>query len=211
MTPEKGGRAVIVAAGPMESYSFFKAEEADFVIGADGGYRHAAKLGLTPDILIGDFDSLQGERPQHLEVLQFPAEKDETDLQLAMTVAIEKGYKEIWILGAMGGRVDHFLGNIGLLTWAAERGVRAVLESADTRVQLVSEAARILKRENFYLSLLPVSGDATISVQGVKYPTENKKFRMGDTLGISNEIVADAAELVVHEGRILVVESFRND
>ncbi len=207
MTPKHTARAVILAAGPMESYAFFKAEPTDFVICADGGYRHAERLGLTPHILLGDFDSFSGKRPEHLKVLQFPAEKDETDLQLAMTVAIEKGYKCLWILGAMGGRVDHFLGNIGLLSWAAARDVYAVLESADTRVQLVEKTARILKRESFYLSLLPVSGDAIVSVRGVKYPAENKKFRAGDTLGISNEIVDDVAEISVHEGTILVVES----
>lgn len=206
MMAKKEPRAVLMAGAAVKDYDFFTPMPDDFVICADGGYRHALRLGIVPKVLVGDFDSLEAPRPSGAEILQFPPEKNETDLQLAMQCAIDRGYRHIYVLGAFGGRVDHFLGNISLMKWATDRGATVVMEDANTRLYMTKSKLFVPKSENRYLSILPFSGDAQVSLKGVKYPAEKTWFLSGETLGISNEITADAAEIIVHAGMVLVMD-----
>lgn len=205
MKEKKEGRCVIMAGGPISDYSFYKPQKADFVICADSGYRHADHMQITPHVLLGDFDSIK-EIPEEIERITYPAEKDETDLQIAISHALRMGYREIYIIGAFGGRCDHFLGNIGLLYWAKQKGASVLMEDAATSVRLVSDSLTLPAKKNCYLSLIPFFGDANVSVSGVKYSLQNHKMQMGDTLGISNEFTDSIAEINVHRGLILVLE-----
>ncbi|MBQ7032328.1 MAG: thiamine diphosphokinase [Clostridia bacterium] len=205
MNGEKS-RAVIMAGADISDYSFFTPLSGDYVICADRGYLHAKTLGISPDILLGDFDSLDIPLPENTEKIIFPAEKDETDLQIAISHAMSQGFEEVYVIGATGGRTDHFLGNIALLHWAKKRGCRVILEDADTHIQLLSGALTLQRRTDFYLSLIPFAGDAVVSVSGVKYPLAHAVLPLGDTLGISNEITADEASITVHHGEVLVLQ-----
>ena len=205
MKAEKRGRAVIMAGGPISDYSFYTPQKDDYVICADSGYRHAEALGIIPDILLGDFDSI-AEMPQEVEILRFPAEKDETDLQIAICHAREKGFSDIYVIGAFGGRLDHFLGNVCLLHWAQNQGADVIMQDADTLVRLVSEDVALPRKKQHYLSVIPFFGDATVSITGVKYPLEKHNMLAGDTLGISNEFKSDVAHISVHSGKVLVIE-----
>ncbi len=198
-------RAVIFAGAPGGDYSFFAPSEGDYVICADRGYTYARKLGIVPDFLLGDFDSIEEPLPEGIPRETFPAEKDETDLQLAISHALSKGYREMYVLGAIGGRVDHFLGNIGLIKWAKDRGGILSMEDADTYICPVFSEAVFKKHPNRYFSVLPFYGDAVVSVSGTKYTATRAKIAAGDTLGISNEITEDAAHVRVHEGSALVL------
>ncbi len=200
-------RAVIMAGADIKDYTFYKPLDTDFLICADRGYRHCKKLGLVPDVLLGDFDSLDIPLPDGIERHTYPSEKDETDLQLAIDFAIKKGFKEIYCIGVFGGRCDHFLGNIGLMKWAKDRGASLTFEDSDTYMFLLSGEVTLSKRENHYLSLIPFFEDATVSLSGTKYTAENALLRVGDTLGISNEITADFASITVHFGSLLVLLS----
>ena len=182
-----------MAGADIKDYSFYKPLGTDFIICADRGYRHCKALGLVPDVLLGDFDSLDIPLPEGIERHTYPAEKDETDLQLAIDFAIKKGFKEIYCIGVFGGRCDHFLGNIGLMKWAKDRGANLVFEDSDTYMFLLSGEVTLSKRENHYLSLIPFFEDATVSLKGTKYAAEEAVLRVGDTLGISNEIKEDFA------------------
>ena len=195
MQTDKKGRAVIFAAAPGGEYSFFTPLEGDYIICADRGYTYARKLGIVPDYLLGDFDSIEEPLPEGIPIETFPAEKDEKDLQLAISHALSKGYREIYVLGAIGGRVDHFLGNIGLIRWTKDRGGILSMEDADTYICPVFGEAVFQKRPNRYFSVLPFYGDAVISVTGTKYTATRAKIAAGDTLGISNEITEDAAKV----------------
>ena len=199
-------RAVIFAGAPLSDHSFFTAYEGDYYICADRGYLMAKALGIRPDILLGDFDSLGEPIPSGIPYMQFPAEKDETDLQLAIDHAISRGFAEVYVLGAFGGRVDHFLGNIALMRWALSRGAVVIMENADTFMRLVEGEAVFPKRENRYFSVIPFFGDAVVSISGTKYTAERAKIALGDTLGISNEITEAAAKITVHEGCALVLQ-----
>lgn len=209
-------RAVIMAGADIIDYSFYKPLGADFIICADRGYRHCVALGLVPDVLLGDFDSLDIPLPDGIERHTYPSEKDETDLQLAIDYAINKGFKEIYCIGVFGGRCDHFLGNIGLMKWARDRGASLTFEDSDTYMFLLSGEVTLSKRENHYLSLIPFFEDATVTLKGTKYPAENVTFRVGDTLGLSNEIMEDAAQISIQKGSALVMlckadRKLRND
>lgn len=202
----KKNRAVIMAAAEITEYSFYTPEPGDFAICADRGYVHALKLGITPDILLGDFDSLEMPLPPKVEIRTYPAEKDETDLQIAISCALEKGFENILVIGATGGRTDHFLANVFLLHWAKERGAAVVLEDETTRIRLLEGCMTLENRKNTYLSLLALCGDAQVSVSGVKYPLERAILPFGSTLGVSNEFAEEHACIEVHRGSVLVLE-----
>ena len=147
-----------MAGAGISDYSFYTPMEGDFVICADSGFLHAKRLGIQPAVVLGDLDSLDTAVPENIEKVIFPREKDETDLQLAVDFALSKGYHRLYVIGAFGGRVDHFLGNIGLMKWAGERGGSMIMEEEGTRMQLITGpdgSLSIKKRENFYLSVIP--------------------------------------------------------
>ena len=99
-----------------------------FVICADSGYKHVKKLGLRPDIIVGDFDSYKGKLPENAEIIRTVPEKDDTDTLMALKIAIERGYREIWLYGALGGeRFDHSIANLQLMLYAREQGARLIL------------------------------------------------------------------------------------
>lgn len=203
---EKDRRAVIMAGADITDYSFYTPLSGDYVICADRGYLHAQKLGVTPAVLLGDFDSIESPLPKHAEILRYPAEKDETDMQLAIRYAAEAGFKKLYGIGASGGRTDHFLANIGLLHKARLLGCEMVLEDVDTRLRLLNGTLTLPRRDNFYLSVIPFPGDAVVSLAGVKYPLSEATLTVGDTLGISNEIISDTATIYVHKGSALILE-----
>ncbi len=199
-------RAVIMAGADVLEYSFYTPLPDDYIICADRGYRHAVALGIVPDVLLGDFDSIDVPMPIGCEILKYPAEKDETDLQLAIFHALSRGYTNLYVVGAFGGRTDHFLGNVCLMKWAKERGATLVLEDCDTCMFLLSDSVTLPRKENRYLSIIPFFEDAVISMSGVKYPVEKAHFSVGDTLGISNEITSDAAHIKVYSGTALLLQ-----
>ncbi|MBE7025636.1 MAG: thiamine diphosphokinase [Ruminococcaceae bacterium] len=203
---EKKNRAVIMAGADISDYSFYTPLSGDYVICADRGYIHAMRLGITPDVILGDFDSLETALPSDGEIYTYPAEKDETDLQLAVSHALKHGYRRVLVIGATGGRADHFLANVYLMHWAKERGCEMVIEDSDTRIYLLEDSLSLPRRKNVYLSLLPFSGDAVVSLSGVKYPLDETTITLGSTLGISNEIIADEATVRIHRGRVLLLE-----
>ncbi len=203
---EKDRRAVIMAGADITDYSFYTPLSGDYVICADRGYLHARKLGVTPAVLLGDFDSLGEPVPENVKVLQFPAEKDETDLQIAIRHAVDAGFKKIYGIGTQGGRTDHFLANIGLLQRARLWGCEMILEDCDSRIRLLHGSLTLPRRKNFYLSVIPFPGDAVVSLSGVKYPLSAATLTVGDTLGISNEIISETATVCVHTGAALILE-----
>lgn len=187
------------------------------LIAADSGLEVFERLGMTPDIAAGDFDSLTekklledfGERS--CEIHRFPREKDYTDMRLACELALEHFCDKIVILGATGSRLDHVLANMFLLRYLLERGTEGVILDPNNRIRCVGEGKYILfKKEAYasYISFLPVSGDKTVlSLKGFKYNTDRLVLNGSDIITVSNEIEEDYAELTVIDGVLLVVES----
>ncbi|MCL5046484.1 MAG: thiamine diphosphokinase [Actinobacteria bacterium] len=132
--PEVERRAVVFANGRIGDYERLRGliRDDDWIICADGGAGHALKMGLSPDVLIGDFDSLDGDIVEEIsragaEVLRVPTEKDQTDTQLALDLALSRGAREILVLGAIGDRLDHTMANILLLPKLAVHGANVTM------------------------------------------------------------------------------------
>ncbi|MFL5677919.1 MAG: thiamine diphosphokinase [Chloroflexota bacterium] len=194
----------------------------DLVIAADGGARHAARLGVTLDLWVGDGDSLGDEGIADLAaggvpIERSPAEKDQTDLELAVDAALARGAGGLVIVGALGGeRVDHALANVGLLARADLAGRPVVLLDGTARLSLVRAPDRaggpvraILAGEpGTTVSLLPVGGDVTgVTTDGLVYPLDDEPLLLGSARGVSNVVARSGASVTVRHGFLLVVGS----
>ena len=214
-------RAVIYTGGEiLPDRVAFRTSPDDLVIAADTGLRAGLTFGARPALLLGDLDSLgvpAGERPAGLpagtEILRVPAEKDDTDTQLAVSVALERGADEMLIFGGFGGRPDHSLANLAILEDLARRGVPALLDSGRARARFVLPEAgtvTIPREARFrYLSLLP-AGERSVGVtlSGVRYPLSDAVlYRRRAGYSISNEITAPAAALSLRSGPLWVMEA----
>ena len=182
--------------------------EGDHVLCADGGWELARGMGVTPDLVIGDFDS--SEEPSGGPVVRVPVEKDDTDTMLCLKRGLAMGYDNYLIVGGFGGRVDHTLANLQTLRYAADRGARAVLCDGlrwATVVQggAVRVSADVLGGGPLKLSVFALDRECRgVTIRGAKWPIEDGAMTNGFPLGVSNEITGDFAEVGVREGALLV-------
>ena len=179
----------------------------DCVICADGGLEIAGSLGLTPDLLIGDYDS--GQLPENREVIRLPMEKDMTDSEAALDLAVSEGGENIIILGGLGGRFDHTMGNIGLLAKYCGRLHELAFVDGYNRVSMLEPGCYDIPKNNYrYMGLIAYGGSVKdLTLRGVKYPLTKYPLRDDTSLGVSNEITASAASLRFSAGRLLLVFS----
>ncbi len=199
---------VIVAAGEIHNYERARdfLRDDDFFIFCDGGLSHAGGLGIKPDVVVGDFDSCDANDlewwKQKSEIIQLPREKDDTDTLFAVKLAVERGYCDFVLLGAMGGRFDHALGNISILLYLNGLGKKALLIDDYSVMQIVD-----IEDACSYFSVLTVAGDVSgVNIKNAKYPLENARLTCDFQLGISNEVLpGKVAEVSVASGRVLVV------
>lgn len=196
-----------------EEYVIEKPEKGDLVIAADAGYLTAKKMGITPDILLGDFDTLGVENiPEGIECLRVPAEKNDTDTQLAVQVAAERGVWEIVIIGGLSGRIDHTLSTLAILEdlWERKAGrIYATLTDGKNRVRFIRNGGTILPRSQYrFFSLIAadplVKG---ITLEGCKYPLKNGRISRRNQWAVSNEITGNCALVEIKRGGVWVIES----
>lgn len=208
-------KAVLVCNGAMEDYAFHKEflDGADLIICVDGGARHFKNLGMLPHVLLGDFDSISGEEmdlfiKNGVEVVKFPVEKDFTDSELAITYAAEKGCTSLVILGGLGSRIDHSLANIFLLKKALDLGIKGIIANEANEVALVKDSIKMAREEGVKITLLPLFEKAEgVTTKGLYYPLGDATLELGQTWGVSNEFVAEEAEVFVKKGLLLVIKS----
>jgi thiamine pyrophosphokinase len=192
------------------------------VIAADGGYARARHLELAPGILLGDLDSIDPAlaataEADGVEIRRASPDKDESDTELALLAAIERGATRITVLGAFGGpRLDHALANVWLLAHPALAGVEVVLLDGGSRVRLLTGRHGALAAVAHSLpgpvgavvTLLPYAGDVLgITTHGFRYPLQDEPLRTGPARGLSNVRTAPDASVAIGAGRLLVVES----
>ena len=189
-------------------------KEEDLVIAADCGYENARSLGVKVSILMGDFDSfpegLQLEKlPEDIEIIEVPAEKDATDTQLAVGLAIERGADDIVIIGGLSGRIDHTMSNLSLLEDIAESRIHALYTDGQNRVRFIRSTSHLVARSEYrYLSLIAVDETVKgVTVEGCKYPLKNAKLSRGFQYAVSNEITGNCALITVKKGGVFVIES----
>ena len=181
-------------------------------IAADGGLAHMEQLGLTPDVILGDFDSL-GYVPQNAKV--FPVEKDDTDAMLAVRKGLEMGCDRFVLYGALEGpRLDHTVANFQTLQFLADRGARGYLVGKDSVVTVIKNGSLTLPaREKGVVSVFCLGKDAHgVNIQGLQYPLDKGTLTAGFPLGVSNHLIGEDAEISVEDGSLLILfplEAFR--
>jgi thiamine pyrophosphokinase len=179
--------------------------DSDFVIAADGGYAVLQKVGIKPDLVVGDFDSL-GYLPNHPHVVRHPVEKDDTDLALAAKEGLARGFRRFVFFGGVGGRLDHTLANLALLHRLSLNGYQGFLYGEGAVLTAITNATlTFCAPKGNTLSVFAVGADAHgVSLQGVKYPLESASLTPSIALGVSNEFTDRAACVSVQDGSLLL-------
>lgn len=218
-------RCLIISGGPLDlefAAGFIKRRSYDYIVAVDAGVDSCMRLGIRPDIAVGDFDTFGqkeilafGEK-SGLQTKTSCPEKDESDTELAFRLVIEAGYHEADILGATGGRLDHELSNFHLLLQAKKRGLSANYYDAKNRVRLLDAAVEpenVFSRDKLYgkyVSFLPLTEKVRgITLTGFRYPLIKKDISIleNPSLCVSNELVAERAVMTFEEGVLFCIES----
>jgi thiamine pyrophosphokinase len=194
----------IIGAGPFFGLPVPPAP-GDFIIAADGGYRHCQAAGLVPDLLLGDFDSL-GALPPAAEVKRFPVDKDDTDTMLAFKLGLDRGYRTFRLYGGTGGRMDHTLANLQGLAYLARRGAKGYLyDETFVFTALWNDSLDLPARPSGVFSVFALGADARgVSITGGRYPLEDGDLSPYFPLGVSNHFGGRPVRISVREGCLLV-------
>lgn len=195
----------IIGAGPFFGLPVPPAP-GDYVIAADGGYRHCQAAGLVPDLLLGDFDSLSDDLPPAAEVKRFPVDKDDTDSMLAVKLGLEKGFRTFRLYGGTGGRMDHTLANLQGLAYLAQRGARGYLyDQFFVFTALWNDCLDLPARDAGVFSVFALGETARgVTIRGGRYPLEDGELSPFFPLGVSNHFEGRPIEISVKQGCLLV-------
>ncbi len=179
----------------------------DAIICADGGLLIAEKLGLSPDYLIGDYDSM--DAPEDGNIIALPMEKDMTDTEAAIDLAVEKGFERITVLGGLGGRFDHTMGNIGMLAKYCGKLQHLAFVDGQNYIFMMEPGTITIPKNAFdYLGIISYGSQAeNVTLKGVKFPLTNHLLTNDTSLGVSNEILSDEAEISFTAGKLLIILS----
>jgi len=187
---------------------YLKRFKAPYIICADGAANFTRKIGLMPNIILGDMDSISDGTLSYykdLEIRRYPVCKDETDTELAINHAIEIGATEVIVFGALGTRMDHSLGNIYLLTRFLKPGIQGMIVDEKNSVFLIQDKKNLNLSMGTVISLLPLGGDVEgLNIQGFKYPITNGKMTLEHPYGISNVVIGKQQTISLKKGILLV-------
>ena len=197
---------LIISGG---DFSPFTVPAGAFVIACDRGYAYAQSCGVRPDLVVGDFDSYGGEVDAGIPVRKLPVEKDDTDTVSALRYALDRGCREITLVCALGGRLDHLLANLQAAVFAAKQGAALRILGEDTEILTLRQGSlRLPRKEGWSLSVFAAEDRCRgVSIRGAKYELQEAELTNDFPLGVSNEWAADAAEISVREGTLLIVFS----
>ncbi len=211
----------IISGGRIErdfALSYLKKQNFDTLIAVDNGLRFFYENDIKPTYIVGDFDTASPELVEYyrtqteIPIRRYNPIKDSTDSQIAIELALELGSSEIHILGGTGTRLDHVLGNIQSLMLAKKKDIPCILVDEYNRIRLIDGTVFLKKEEQYgkYVSLLPLTTEVTgVTLRGFKYELTDHTFTSTGSagLGVSNEIVADLAEIRINTGIFILIES----
>lgn len=180
-------------------------QKADITIAADRGYELALKMGITPDLAVGDFDSL-GEPPKGIEFIRHPVEKDDTDTMLAVRSALSLGCDTFFLYGCTGGILDHTVANLQTLHFIAKNGAKGYIVGKQCAAVIRNGSICFSEKAHGTVSVFTLSGAASgVSLRGLYYPLENRRLSSSLPLGASNEFIGQPAEISVKNGYLTVL------
>lgn len=207
-------KVISIVAGGMLSKRFLPSIRAtSVIIGVDRGALWLIDNGVAPDVAIGDFDSVTVSEKQRIhdgtrKYIEYPPEKDVTDLELAAEIVIPMRPSEVRIYGATGKRFDHAMGAIHVLQMLVSHNIVGVIVDNFNKINIVRRLLTVPMESGFrYVSVLPIVTSTTVSLTGFAYNLNRKPLAFGSTLGISNEIIGESATILVHKGQVLVIQS----
>jgi thiamine pyrophosphokinase len=214
-------KIIIVSGGcPIDPIFFHKIiDEAEkrLIICCDGGARHLLNMGIKPDIIIGDMDSIDSTQlkmfyKQKFKILKYPAKKDFTDTELALDYALSLKPLKILICCALGGRIDHTLANVFLLNRAQEKRIETSLIDEYCEAFVLDKEASFINEKGKTVSLLALTPRVTgINLSGFAYPLEKDTLKMGESRGISNVINKNRAGIKIANGKLIVIKYRQNN
>lgn len=212
-------KAIIISGGTIDDgFALRVLDEIkpQYVIGVDRGLEFLYDNQVMPTHIVGDFDSVEAKTlafykgQEDIEIREFDPVKDATDTEIAIRVAVEIGVKELWLLGAIGTRLDHVWGNVQTLRIAHESGVKAYIVDSCNRISLAEKEVCLSKEGAFgtYFSIFPFGGIVEkISIKGAKYPLKDYRLCPYDSRCVSNEIQDDEVKITFPEGMIILMET----
>ena len=190
--------------------------QAEYVIAVDRGLEFSYRNQLMPTHIVGDFDSVEAELVEYYErqtqvpIRKFRPEKDASDTEIALHLAIELGAEKVWIFGGTGSRLDHVMANIQILKIAQDHGVKAYLQDSNNRISLAKKEVKLCKEDSFgdYFSVFPFGGIVEdISIKGAKYPLSHYKLYPNSSMCVSNELQEDEVKITFPTGTIILMET----
>ena len=194
----------IIGAGSFE-HLLVPQEEHDLVIAADGGYRYCERLGLEPDVLLGDFDSLEIV-PEHKRLIRHSPIKDDTDMALAAAYGESRGCRRFMLYGGLGGRLDHTMANLQLLTLLSRKGYAAYLIGEGSIITAVTDGKLVFGPSASGMISVFCAGEKAegVSERGLKYSLDHTVLTCERALGVSNEFTGQESMIEVERGTLLV-------
>lgn len=213
---KKDGKCIIIGAGDLTVSRIEYDPEKDYVIAVDGGIMYCQILSVEPDLLLGDFDSVNGEWAQAVEeiekqapekVLRLFPEKDDTDLYAALKKGLEMEYRDFRIYGATGGRLEHTLANIQSLMFLKRQGATGyIMDGNGMILVLENETVSFRKEMEGYLSVFSMGKEARgVTLKGLKYPLDRYTMTHDYPIGVSNEFIGEQAEVTVEDGQLVLI------
>lgn len=208
----QGSEALILSGAPEDDILYVKqflAQHSNVrIVCADAGLRHLPALGVSPDLLVGDFDS--GFAPDYdCETIRLIPEKDDTDTMHALQVVMERGCTRIWIACATGGRLDHLLANLSLCEYAAAHNCVCTILDAQNLVRFIASGERVCVPKNSayrYFSIIPLDRQLQgLSISGAKYPVQDAAVERCQMYTVSNEVTANEAIIQIESGCALLI------
>lgn len=203
-------KCILFGASSVYSYRPIP-NEGVYVIAVDGGYKSLQKLNIKPDLIVGDFDSMEKSELDNKvisePIIELEKEKDDTDTLFALRKGIEEGYKEFHLFGCTGGRLSHTLANIQCLAFLSERGARGFLYGKDYVLTVIRNANIEFESEmKGYISVFAhTEVSKGVSIEGLKYELNNAELSSSFPIGVSNEFVGKKSKISVDEGALIVV------
>ena len=191
----------------------------DLIIAVDKGLESLDKLNIKPDLIVGDFDSVNlnilkkyencNTENNNTKIIKLNPIKDLTDTHESINLAIEKGADEIYVLGGIGSRIDHTIANIHVLKEALDKNIKCTIVNENNSIELINKSISLKKDENYkYISLIPLTTVVTeVTLKGFKYEIKNIDLEIGKSLGISNEQIEDNATIEFKEGILILIKS----
>ncbi len=207
-------KTIIIGNGEINNYDIIREYfDQAYIIACDGGVKHCRAMMIMPNIMVGDFDSANKEDAEFFENLgvlneKFPVRKNETDMEIAINMAIDKNSTEIYIVGGLGRRFDHSLANVHILLRPVRLGIRTCLLDEHNIITLVEDSIDIVGEKGQTVSLIPLTTEVKgINTKNLDYALTNATMEIGHSLGVSNVMTDDVATISVGEGVLILIMS----